>query len=207
MRFSVFVAVILALAYQSRSGTETPAAPETDIPLQPVALQISRLQNTMEFLGQPRPRQKRQLADAVANDSESVAVSAIQMALDPFVLAVVDINAESWVKVQHGAARSEVVQNGSRFFLVEVNNRAHVTSRLTVISKNSGPVFVPSSGAAQVPVTLTGADVRDRWAEISIYNKPPMEERLSGVELEYAVLEIYSRDSGQIRTQYGPAFL
>jgi hypothetical protein len=46
-------------------------------------------------------------------------------------------------------------------------------------------------------MVLTNADVRDRWADISIYNKPPMEKRLSGLGVEYQILEIYSRDAGQ----------
>jgi hypothetical protein len=44
---------------------------------------------------------------------------------------------------------------------------------------------------------LTHEHVRDRWAEMTIYDKPPMRPRLSGLGVEYVILEVYSRDAGQ----------
>jgi hypothetical protein len=41
------------------------------------------------------------------------------------------------------------------------------------------------------------SDVRDRWAEITIFDKPPMPPRLRGLPIEYAILQVYSRDAGQ----------
>jgi hypothetical protein len=41
------------------------------------------------------------------------------------------------------------------------------------------------------------AHVRDRWADISIYDKPPLRPRLSGLGIEYVILEVFSRDAGQ----------
>ena len=46
-------------------------------------------------------------------------------------------------------------------------------------------------------MTLTPRDVTDRWAELTLFDKPPMLPRLSGLGLEYALLEVYSRDRGQ----------
>jgi hypothetical protein len=48
---------------------------------------------------------------------------------------------------------------------------------------------------------LTPQNAADRWAEISIYDKPPMDRRLSGLALDYRILQIYSRDSGQRSAQ------
>ncbi len=44
---------------------------------------------------------------------------------------------------------------------------------------------------------LTTRDVRERWAEISLYTDSPMRARLSGLPIEYAILQVYSRDAGQ----------
>src|ERR1039458_9147488 len=44
---------------------------------------------------------------------------------------------------------------------------------------------------------LTPKDAQEKWANVSIYDKPPMGRRLSGLGLEYQILEIQSRDSGQ----------
>ena len=167
-------------------------------PLQPLAQQVRRLEDALSFLGQPLPAKTRTAINgAIAMPEESAAVAQIEAALEPFVLAVVDINGESRVKVERGPAQPALVQGGSRFFLVKVVNRGNVTSALSVASPNSGRVFIPSKGDPSPKMVLTNADVRDRWADISIYNKPPMEKRLSGLGVEYQILEIYSRDAGQ----------
>ena len=44
---------------------------------------------------------------------------------------------------------------------------------------------------------LTEAHVRERWADMSIYTQPPMRQRLSGLGIEYVILQVYSRDAGQ----------
>jgi hypothetical protein len=52
--------------------------------------------------------------------------------LDSHVLAVVAINPESRVSVTAGLARRELVEAGTRLFLVKVLNDAGVTAPLTV---------------------------------------------------------------------------
>ena len=84
------------------------------------------------------------------------------------------------MKVERGAAEASLVQGGSRFLLVKVLNRAGVTAPLTATSPNSGRVFVPSKNDPSPKMTLTETDVRDRWAEISIFTNPPASKRLSG---------------------------
>lgn len=44
---------------------------------------------------------------------------------------------------------------------------------------------------------VSPADVRDRWMDVELYDKNPMSEQLSGIPVEYRLLEIYSRDQGQ----------
>jgi hypothetical protein len=168
------------------------------VPLQPLAQQVRRLEDALSFLGQPLPaRTRAAINSAIAAPDELAAVTQIETALEPFVLAVVNINGESRVKVERGPAQPALVQSGSRFFLVKIINQGNVTSALNVASPNSGRVFVPSKNDPSPKMVLTKADVRDRWADISIYNKPPMETRLSGLAVEYQILEIYSRDAGQ----------
>jgi hypothetical protein len=48
---------------------------------------------------------------------------------------------------------------------------------------------------------LTPQEAASRWAEISIYDKPPISPRLSGLALDYRILQISSRDSGQRSAQ------
>jgi hypothetical protein len=46
-------------------------------------------------------------------------------------------------------------------------------------------------------MALTARDAAERWADISLFNKPPMNKRLLGLGAEYQILEVYSRDRGQ----------
>jgi hypothetical protein len=109
----------------------------------------------------------------------------------------VDINPESRVKVEEGTANPELVEAGTRLFLVKVVNDGHVRAPLIVQSPNSGDVYVRSSGDPAPPIQLTPQESKERWANISLYQRPPMRPRLSGLALEYAILEVYSRDAGQ----------
>ena len=101
------------------------------------------------------------------------------------------------MSVEQGAAKPELVQGGTRLFLIKVRNEAGVTAPMTVQSPHSGRVYVPSRGSPEPRMELTAAQVRERWAEIAIFDRPPMRQRLSGLGVEYLILQIYSRDAGQ----------
>ena len=172
-----------------------------DVPavaLQPLAQQVRRLESALDFLGQPFSEKTRgSINQAIDGGDEAAAVLSLQRLLEPYVLATVDINAESRVKVERGPAEPALVEGGSRFFLVKVINRAAITAPLTAASPNSGKVYIKSNGDSAPKMLLTNADVRDRWAEVSIFDGPPMEKRLSGLPIEYQILEVFSRDAGQ----------
>jgi len=172
------------------------------VPLQPLAQHVRRLEDAMNYLGQPFPAaDQRAINAAIANADEGAAVAEIEKILDKYALAVVDINAESRVKVEAGPAKPELVEGGTRLFLVKVVNLANVTAPLRVASPNSGPVYIQSTGNPEPKLELTPQGAAERWAEISIYDKPPMERRLSGLALDYRILQIYSRDRGQRSAQ------
>ena len=168
------------------------------ISLQPLAQQVRQLEDALNYLGQPLPASAHQrINTAIGNPDEAAAATELQSVLDAFALVTVDINPESRVKVEQGAAKPELVQSGTRLFLVKVINNAHVTARLNVESPNSGNVYIQSSGEPAPALVLTKQQSGERWADISLYQRPPMRQRLSGLGLEYAVLEVYSRDAGQ----------
>jgi hypothetical protein len=168
------------------------------IPLQPLAQQVRQLEDALNYLGQSLPAaDHRRINDAVANPDESAAVAQLQAVLDPYVLFSVDINPESRVRVEQGGAKPDLVEAGTRLFLVKVTNNAHVTAALDVESPNSGNVYIRSTGNPEPPIQLTKRDSADRWADISLFQLPPMRRRLTGLALEYVILEIYSRDAGQ----------
>ena len=175
-----------------------PALGQNVPPLQPLAQQVRRIESALEYLGQPLPMaDQTRINEAVADGNEATAVRRIEQVLDKYVLVNVDINPEGRVKVEEGPAKPELVEAGTRLFLVKVRNQARERSALTVKSPNSGKVYVTSNGAPEPKMQLSPADARERWADISIYDQPPMTKRLSGLGLEYVILAVYSRDHGQ----------
>jgi hypothetical protein len=175
---------------------------EPAVPLQPLAQQVRRLEDALNYLGQPFPAADHTAINAaIANAGAGAAVAELEKILDRYVLAIVDINAESRVKVEPGPAKPELVEGGTRLFLVKAINQANVTAPLRVASPNSGNVYIQSTGDPEPKLELTPQNAADRWAEISIYDKPPMDRRLSGLALDYRILQIYSRDSGQRSAQ------
>src|SRR5215470_15851888 len=172
---------------------------QTRVSLQPLAQQVRQVETALAYLGQPLAESDRQAIDqAIAGaDDEAAAVAHLQQILDKYTLAIVDINAESRVKVQLGAAKPELVEAGTRIFLVKVLNKAGVTSQLVAESPNALPVFVQSDSSPEPPKAVAPADVRDRWMGIELFDKDPMSPRLSGLPLEYRILAVSSRDRGQ----------
>jgi hypothetical protein len=176
--------------------------PQLSVPLQPLAQQARRLETTLNYLGQPLSMSDRQaINDALSMADEEAAVQQLQTTLDPQVLAVVRINPESRVSVEQGPAKPDLVEGGTRLFLVKVLNEANVTAPLRVESPNNGDVYIRSDGSPEPKHQVTTREVRDRWAAISIYDKRPMPRRLSGLAIEYVILEVFSRDSGQRSAQ------
>lgn len=170
----------------------------TPIPLQPLAQQVRQLEDALNYVGEPlAPADHQRINKAIANPDQAKAVAELQVILDPYVLINVDINAESRVKVEQAAARPSLVEAGTRLFLVKILNGAHVTAQLNVESPNSGKVYIQSNGDSAPAMKLTKQESDDRWADISLYQRPPMRRRLSGLGVEYAILEVYGRDAGQ----------
>jgi hypothetical protein len=166
--------------------------------LQPFAQQVRQVETTLAYLGQPLTQKDHEAINlAIADPDEAAAVRHLEQILDNYTLAIVDINPEGRVKVQAGAAKAELVEGGTRIFLVKVLNKAGVTSRLVAESPNAAPIFVQSDGSPEPPKTILRADTRDRWMELELYDRDPMSPRLSGLPLEYRILTIYSRDRGQ----------
>jgi hypothetical protein len=188
--------VICGAAAAQQATHQHPTAPP--VPLQPLAQQVRQLEEALNYLGQPFTAQDmRRIHEAVANPDESAAVHALEAVLDEHVLLNIDINPESRVKVEEGTAKPELVEAGTRLFLVKIANNANVRAPLVVQSPNSGDVFVRSNGNPAPAIQLSPQEAKDRWANITLYQRPPMRPRLSGLALEYAILEVYSRDAGQ----------
>ena len=161
---------------------------------QPLAAQLKRVADALGFLGQPlTDAQQAELSSAIeSNDAE-----AMQRALDPLVLAGVYINPEQRVKVARGAAEARLIEQGWSVYLVKVHNEAGITPQLKVESPNAERLVRRSSGQKRAVHKLSESDVAHRWMDLQMFDKQPMVAQLSGLEVEYRIVQLYSRDRGK----------
>ena len=140
--------MVVGILLDAALGVRAQEAPrsQANVLLQPLAQQARRLETALRYLGEPLSDADRQaIDDALGLANESSGVARIEQVLDRRVLARVHINPESRVRVEAGDARPDLVQGGTRLFLVKVLNEAGVTAPLVVQSPNTGRVYVPAT--------------------------------------------------------------
>jgi hypothetical protein len=178
-----WIPLLLAL-----SASAEPLPVVTKVEFQPLAAQVTRVLQSLELIGEPMPPADasalRKVLDAGAGGQKEI--EAMQAILDKYALVGVNINPESRVKVQQGQAKAELVEQGWRAFLVKVHNEAGVTAVLAVDSPNAGQL-------ANSSASMVGR----KWIDLAMFNKQPMRIHLSGLELEYRILQLYSKDAGK----------
>jgi hypothetical protein len=173
---------------------------------QPLLSQAIRISQALLFLGSSLDKEDMlRLQDLQKNQPGIETVRSIQHILDPYCLAYVQINPEARVMVKHGPAKPLIIQGGWTSFLVKVLNESGATSPLEVESPNAAPMFHGSQNATHPPASrvLSMGDVANRFLEVGMYRNRPLEQNLSGLKLEYAIVQIYSRDSGRREAQIG----
>ena len=144
--------VILLFASLSPVAIAQVSSEVSKVALQPLAQQVRQIESALSYLGQPLSEADVQRINAaIGLQDESAAVSELERVLDQYALVIVTINAESRVKAASGPAKPELVEKGTRIFLVKVLNGAGVTSQLQVQSENSGSVYLPSTGSPEPP--------------------------------------------------------
>jgi hypothetical protein len=144
---------------------------------QPLAAQVERVVQALELTGEPFA-EKAALAGA--------SVEKIQEILDKYCLVGLEINPEARVKVQQGPAKPVLIEQGWRSFLVKVHNQAGLTAAVGVESPNAGPMQNQNANIGN-----------RRWMEIQSYTRQPLKVHLSGLEVEYRVIQIYAREMGR----------
>jgi len=181
-----------------------------DLPLvrgiesQPLKAQAKRVAEALDYLGEPLSKeQMAELERAAAIAEDDKAAEAIQKVLDARCLAGVNINPESRVKVARGPAAAELVEQGWRVFLVKVHNEAGVTAPLKATSPNAEAMHKRSSGSPDPAPSVKLADVPNRWLDIMTFDQQPLVAKLSGLSLEYRIVQIYSRDRGKREATIG----
>jgi len=202
----VLSACLLASRILLAQHTNHDHAAGARVEAQPLLAQAIRLQEALAFLGSELSAEdvkRLQTLQHEAPGKETAKV--IQEILDPYCLAIVSINPEARVKVARGEAPAKLIQGGWTSFLVKIHNDANVTAQLEVESPNSvAAVHAPSRHPKVMENdVITPGQAANRFLEMQVYRNRPLLPNLSGLGLEYAVVQIYSKDAGQREAEIG----
>ncbi|WAC10980.1 CehA/McbA family metallohydrolase [Dyadobacter pollutisoli] len=204
-RILAIVFTPLLLLAQQHDHHPTPSV-TTGVEAQPLLAQAMRLQEALSFSGNSLSTADAQRLKALSNNPlTSETVTGIQKILDPYCLNIVTINPEGRVKVDRGAARAVLTQGGWTSFLVKIHNEAGITAKLEAESPNGAKPYHSPSFESKVKKEheLTAGQVANRFLEVQIYANRPLQPNLSGLKLEYAVVQIYSKEAGKREAEIG----
>jgi hypothetical protein len=174
---------------------------------QPLAANVRRAIRALDQVGHSLPADATAdlLAAAKARDH-----ARLQTLLDRHVLLVVEINPESRVKVLRGPVPAQLQQGGYTPALIKIINESTITKRLRIVSPQAGPVY-----AGVAPLSLQRQQQTDlgenqnktadteRFMSVEMLTAPPMTDKLSGLEVEYAIALIYSHEAGKREVTIG----
>jgi len=201
--------LVLCLLTGSMQAADNPGSTPAIVAVegQPLAANVARIVATMQSVGSPFPDELKARLDAAALQRNS---RQLQQLLDPQVLFVVSINPESRVKVQRRPGRAELQQFGFTPVLIKVLNDSTATKPLRMLSPQSGAVY---AGVARLSMQRqqsleliadeNKAGSSERFLSVAMHDQPPMLERLSGLEVEYAIGLILSTESGKREASIG----
>jgi hypothetical protein len=134
----------------------------------------------------------------IGNESDDLALQSMQRVLDHYALLDVNLTDEAWFLL-HPAAMSPagrpLTQGRWATFLVKVRNDSRVTSPLAVRSDQG--IYEPADPAGHLSATCQPQEHGwAQWFKFHIVGPPLMQAKLSGMEVEYFVMQICSLDSG-----------
>ncbi len=212
MPLNRIICLILVLAAQftfqrTTLAAQAPSLPLVlDVELQPLGAQVHRVIETLNAVGSPLPgKDVTEIENAIKSSNGQAAVAEIQGVLDKHCLVSVNINAESRVKVARGPVKAQLTEQGWRTFLVKVHNEAGVTAELDAVSPNArassdSPWFSSESDRLLKKQGVPAPTMRlqsELWLDMQSYTKQPLAKELSGLKLEYRLIQLYSRDAGK----------
>ncbi len=207
MKTDHLCATVFALFASFTIVTSSAQLPEVPmVELQPLAAQVRRLIDAMEYLGEPfSAKDVAALEKAMTAQPAKDGVAAIQRIMDARTLLGVHINPEMRVKVVQGPAKAVLVEKGWRQYLVKVANEAGTTAPLRGVSPQARAVHNARSVLTNSDMVLGGdhaghvhptPHALGAWLDLQMFDAQPMRPTLTGLALEYRIIQLYSRDAG-----------
>ena len=207
IRFRLMLVFVFMVALTTDQAICSAQPAVSTFSAQPVRSNLRRVAQALDLLGAPFPDTLvSHLNDADAN----LSAQALETIFDGEVDFTVHINPEVRVKVAKRPQPIPLQQGGFTPVLVKVVNEGTTTERLRILSPQSGPVYAGMSELSAVRMQrqdqketeIATAD-DERFLSVSMFDRAPMTDTLSGYPLEYAIALIYARDPGMFEAQIG----
>jgi len=188
----MFMGVDSTIAHPGHDGPHEASHP-LEIPFvkqvdaQPLLLQCQRLAEALESIGAPLPAaQLEALQKLSALNDDAEITRKVQELLDPHCIAALEIGADGKLLASPALNGFELDENGWRTVLVKVINSAGVASRIRIDSPAARAI--PNSPAAEVAA---------RWLSLSVFEGRPLATELSGLGLEYRIIQLSAVGEGE----------
>ncbi len=159
---------------------------------------LHQILDVFAAVGIAMPAQDRAVLQEAAAAPDDLALEKMQSVLDHYALLDVNLTDEAWF-VLHAAAATPagrpLTQGRWATFLIKVRNDSRVTSPFAVRSDQG----LQEGEEPEAPLSATCPLQPHNWAQwfkLRMLGPPLMNERLSGTEIEYFVIQMCSLDSG-----------
>ncbi len=155
------------------------------VDVQPLLVLTDRLREALETMGSPLSNESTAVLKSLRDEADEARITLrVQELLDPLCVASVLIEKDGKIAVTAGATAT-LDENGWSPKLIKVINRAGVQARLRIDSPNARPI---PHGPPD--------DIANRWLSISMFDGRPLDPNLSGLELEYRLIQLSSTTTG-----------
>lgn len=189
---SIFCTVLILGISHTRLAAQGPLPQCDTVEKQPLLLLTNRLAEALESIGSPLSKSDLQkLAQLNEHKQDLDVTREVQRILDPRCAMAVEILADGTVKPTKAMAELQLEENGWRTFLIKIVNRAGVASKFRIESPNARPI---PHGPAD--------DIENRWMALSLFEGRPMLPNLSGLGLEYRIVQVYASQTGQRQAKF-----
>lgn len=193
------------------------AAATADLEPQPYFAGVNRALATLARLGSPVATADAEQLVMLSKQNDQLAVAAAEHILSRYTLLEVAVGVDGAESISVGGAPLQLVEQGWRMFLVRMTNPRGWVGDVGIAATGTGGLREVFAGMTPGHMSFDSAPV-STWAQrahlFDTDNKAPVIESLwlmsrledggalSGVGIEYRVVQLFSRDRGRRRADF-----
>ncbi len=169
---------------------------------QPLLAQAIRLNDALKYMGNSMSSNDEQrLLDLSSQPLNEETVLNIQQILDAYCLTLIKIDGNGNINTSLGNAPMRLYKNGWSSFLVKVINEAGTKDTITVSCPDAKETIHNPLRVAHFDYKkLKQQQDPSKYMEVQMFHARPLRPELTGLKLEYAVVQLYTNKSGSVNT-------